>query len=256
MSISAVVITLDEETNIECCLQSLQFADEIVVLDSMSTDRTVDIARTYTDKIGFKEFNGYGEQKAAALAMATCEWVLIVDADEVIGEELAAEIKDVVERGQFDAYKGPRLSYFLGRPMRHCGWYPDYQLRLAKRDRAQMPQRLVHEQLMIDGAIGILTNPMIHYSYVSMSDYARKMVSYARAAAEQRLREGRKPRFSDLLFTPGLTFVKMYLLEQGFRDGLHGFILSGLSACSVYLRYVMLWDMSRRQDPAKEQTKI
>lgn len=255
MSISAVVITLNEEANIERCLQSLRFTDEIVVLDSMSTDDTVELARKYTDKVGVREFSGYGEQKAAALEMATCDWVLIVDADEVISESLADEIICAVKNGRLDGYKIPRSTYFLGKWIRYCGWYPDYQLRLAKRERAQMPPRLIHEHLVVNGDTGILNSPIIHYSYTSMGDYARKMISYAQAAAEQKLREGRKTRLSDILFTPGLTFVKIYILKQGFRDGLHGFILSCLSASAIFLRYATLWDMSRREDAAKERNK-
>lgn len=253
MSISAVIITLNEEVHIERCLKSLQFADEIVVLDSYSTDRTVEIARKYTDKVSFREFRGFGEQKAAALDLASCEWLLFVDADEVVSEGMASEICEVIEHGSCDGYRSPRLTYFLGRAMRYCGWYPDYQLRLAKKCKARMPERLVHEHLEVDGIIGTLRSPLIHYSYANMAVYTRKMFHYARAAAEQKQREGRKSRLSDLLFRPCFTFVKMYLLKQGFRDGLHGFILSGLSASSVFLRYVMLWDMSRSANPAKEQ---
>jgi hypothetical protein len=132
--------------------------------------------------------------------------------------------------------------------MRHCGWYPDHQLRLARKERSRFPARLVHETLVVDGPVGMLGPDLIHYSYPSLADYTRKMVLYARAAARQRRIEGRRFRVSDLLVRPGLAFVRMYVWRQGFRDGLHGLVLSVLTACSTALRYAMLWELERHED--------
>ena len=247
MGLSAIVITYKEEINIEQCLKSLAFADEIVVLDSYSTDRTLEIARKYTDKISFREFTGFSDQKNAALALSTNEWILVIDADEVVSEELASEIITAIKNDKQDAYRIPRLTYFIGRKMRHCGWYPDYQLRLARRSKAHFPDRLVHETLEINGDIGTLKNDLIHFSYRDMNDYSRKMMLYARSAAEQKYIEGRRFNLGDLVLNPGLAFFKMYILKQGFRDGLHGFILSVLTACSTALRYSVLWSMQAQQ---------
>ncbi len=248
MGLTACVITLDEERNIARCLESLSFADEIVVVDSFSTDRTVELARRFTDRIVRREFVGYSEQKNAALELATQEWVLIVDADEVVTEELAAAVRCAIESDKFAGYRMPRLTEFLGREMRHCGWYPDFQMRLARREKAHFPTRLVHETMVVDGPVGSLRPDLTHHSYPSLADYTRKMVSYARAAAQQKQIDGGRFRLTDLMLRPGLAFVRMYIWKQGFRDGLHGLVLSVLTACSTALRYAMLWELDRHKD--------
>ena len=265
MGLSVLVITRNEESNIERCLQGLAFADEIIVVDSFSTDRTVEIAKRYTDKVTQRQFRGFSEQKSAALGLATQEWVLSVDADEVVTEKLAAAIQDAIgdslpfqgragERSKVnrkcDGYRIPRLTTFLGREMRHCGWYPDCQLRLARRDKAAFPSRLVHETMVVDGPVGTLEPDLVHHSYPSLAEYVRKMVLYAQAAARQKQLDGRRFRPVDPLFKPGFAFLKMYVWKQGFRDGLHGLVLSVLTACSTALRYAMLWELGRREDPA------
>lgn len=245
LGVSAVVITLNEECNIERCLESLRFADEIVVVDSCSTDRTVELARRYTDRVSTREFTGFSDQWNAAIDETREEWVLIVGADEVVSDKLAVEIEEAMA-GDCDGYRMPRRTWFLDRPIRYCGWYPDYQLRLARKSRARMPDRLVHETLEVDGRIGTLKHDLVHFSYPTLDDYTRKMVHYSRAAAEQKLRDGRRFRITDILFTPWLTFLRVYVAQLGFRDGLHGLMLSVLAGCSTALRYAMLWEMSRR----------
>ncbi len=244
MGLSVVMITYNEEANIERCLRSLSFADEIVVLDSFSTDRTVEIARLFTDKVGTQKFEGFSYQRTAALEMATQDWVLIVDADEVVTPDLAKEIQKAVESSDYDAYRMPRLSYFLGRPMLHCGWYPDYQLRLARKSKAYFPPRLVHETMEVKGRIGTLKHHLLHYTYPTAEECIRKTVLYARASARQRFEEGRRFRLLDLVFHPLLSFLRVYLWRQGFRDGLHGFMLSLITACSSVLRHLVLWEMT------------
>jgi len=251
--ISAVVITYNEESNIERCLRSLSFADEIIVLDSFSTDRTVEIALRFTDKVSQRKFTGFSEQKNAAMDMAGSEWVMIVDADEVVTPELAQEIRRVVVESPHNAYRVPRRTCFLGKLIRNCGWYPDYTIRLARKSKARFADRLVHEVLEVDGTSGTLQNCMIHFSYRNMDDAARKMITYARAAARQKMLDGQKAHITDIALTPGLTFLKKLILQQGFRDGIYGLIISGMSACGVFFRYVMLWEMTRSKTGSKEQ---
>lgn len=245
MGLSAVIIVFNEEANIEECLQNLSFVDEIVIVDSFSTDRTLEIARKYTDKIVQREFKGFSDQRNAALELAQHEWVLIIDADEKVTDSLAVEIKDAISKGEYDSYKMPRLTWFCSKPIRHCGWYPDYQVRVVRKSKLSFPPRLVHEKILVDGSCGVLKNDLLHYSYRNTNDYTRKMVQYSRKAADQKILDGYKFRMSDLVFRPVLAFFKFYILRQGFRDGLHGFILSGLSASSIFLRYAMLWDKTR-----------
>lgn len=243
MGLSAVVITYNEESNIDCCLQALSFADEIIVLDSGSTDKTVEIARKYTDKVSTRPFTGFSDQKNAAVQLAGSEWVLIVDADEVITEELASEICIAIN-GSYDAYKIPRLTYFLCKPIRYCGWYPDFQLRLVKKQLAVFSDRLVHESLDVMDNCGVLKRDMIHNSFPSLDDYVRKTEHYARLSARQKLRDGRRFRIADLIIAPGATFLKKYILQMGFLDGLRGLIISVTTAYGVFLRYAMLWELT------------
>ncbi len=244
MSISAVVITYNEEANIERCLASLAFADEIVVLDSFSEDRTVEIARRFTDKVSQREFAGYADQKNAAMELASNDWVLVIDADEVVPEQLAGEIRKAVESDRCAAYRMPRLSYFCGKPIRHCGWYPDYVIKLMRKSKSRYPDRLVHETPEVDGPVGTLRSDLLHYTYRDLDELCRKMVSHSRAAARQKMRDGERFRLRKLLFAPGIAFLKKYIVKQGFRDGLRGYVLCAMTQVGVFLRYAMLWEMS------------
>ncbi|MCE5324537.1 glycosyltransferase family 2 protein [bacterium] len=251
MGISALVLTYNEEARIARCLESLTFADELIVLDSHSTDKTLDIAKEYTSNISKRKFTGFSDQKSAAIELAKEDWILIIDADEVVSKELASEIVAAAETDEFGAYKMPRTTSFLGKCIRHCGWYPDYQLRLVRRDKACIPHRLVHETLDYNGPVGTLEHPIIHYSYDTMADYCRKMVLYTRAAAQQKYNEGRRFHIVDLLYRPWHSFIKMYVFRQGFLDGVHGLVLCGLTACSSLLRYAYLWELCS-QGPSNE----
>ena len=253
MGISALVLTYNEESRIARCLDALDFADEIIVVDSYSNDGTLDIVEKYTDKIFQKEFEGFSSQWNMAIEQAGEDWVLIVGADEVIPKELASEIKQADGMAEYDGYRMPRSTFFIGRRMRHCGWYPDYQLRLMRREKANIPHRLVHETLVCDDPVGTLKSPIIHYSYDTMSDYCRKMVLYAKAAAEQKYNEGRSFHLIDMLLNPGHTFVKMYIAQLGFLDGVHGLALSSLTACSSLLRYAYLWEMCRSKKEVTDE---
>lgn len=251
MGLSAAVITYNEESNIVQCLESLKFCDEIVVLDSYSSDKTLELAKKYTDRVFQREFKGFSDQKTAALKLISNEWVLIVDADEIITEKLAAEILNAVNSDCYDAYRIPRLSYFLGKAIKHCGWYPNYQLRLAKLNKAYFPERLVHETLVVNGSVGTLQNNMLHYTNPNLDIYLQKMVSYSRAGAKQRFNEGRKFLITDLVIAPAATFFKDFILRGGWREGLHGFVLCMLNTASVCIRYSVLWSLYLEKQGSK-----
>jgi glycosyltransferase involved in cell wall biosynthesis len=246
MGVSALVITYNEENNIRRCLESLTFADEVVVVDSYSTDRTVEIAKCYTEKVFQREFKGFSDQRNAALKLAANDWVFIVDADEAATPELGCAIRKAIETDEYDGYRVPRLTFFLDKEIHHCGWYPDYSVRLARRDKVYIPPRRVHESILVRGKIGVLKPPLIHWSYPSLTEYARKMVLYARAGAQQRKEEGGRFRISDLLIRPAFAFARMFFWRLGFLDGMHGLVLSVLTACSTALRYAMLWELERQ----------
>ncbi len=246
VGVSALVITWNEEKNIQRCLESLRFADEIVVVDSYSTDRTVEIAKCFTEKVFQREFTGFSDQRNAALQYAANDWVLIVDADEVVTPELASEIRQAVERCEYDGYRVPRLTVFIDRQMWHCGWYPAYSIRLARKDKIYLPHRLVHESILVKGNVGTLNAHLLHYSYRNLKDYARKMALYAATGAKQMKIDGKRFRIFDLLSRPSFAFFRMFFWRLGFLEGVHGLVLSILTAYSTALRYAMLWELERQ----------
>lgn len=251
MKISAIVMTLNEESNIDRCLSSLAFADEIVVLDSFSTDRTVEIARNYTNKVAQQEFKSSSGQRLAATEMTSNEWLLFVDADEVVTVELAEEICQAVKSEKYAAYRLPRLTYFLGKPIRGCGWYPDPVVRLMRKSKAQWSFRLVHESAEIDGRVGDLSEDLLHYSFNDLESIVRKTHTYARLSAQQKVLEGKDFQLYRLVFGPVSTFIKKYILQQGYRDGVRGLIISGFCSVGSFMRYAMLWELTRHRSTDK-----
>ena len=244
--ISAVVITYNEEKNIRRCLESLSWADEIVVVDSFSQDRTKEIASSFTDKILDVEWQGFGKQKEFARTKASFDWVLSVDADEVVSEKLKEEIKSVINKNDsLDGYYISRLSNFLGRWVKHGGWYPDYVLRLFKKDKARFDESLVHEKLILEGKTGFLMNEILHYTDPDISHYLSKMDKYTTLSAQKLLAEGKSTTVFDLLFRPAAIFFKMYLLKSGFLDGWQGFLLASFSSFHVFVKYAKLWHLRK-----------
>lgn len=244
--VSAVVITHNEEKNIRRCLESLSWVDEIVVVDSCSQDRTKEIASSFTDKIFDTEWQGFGKQKEFARTKASYDWVLSIDADEVISEKLKEEIKTVVEQNSpVDGYYIPRLSNFLGRWIKHNGWYPDYVLRLFKKDKSRFDESLVHEKLILEGRTGFLKNEILHYTDPDISHYLSKMDKYTTLSAQELLAEGKSVTLFDLLFRPMAIFFKMYLLKSGFLDGWQGFLLASFSSFHVFVKYAKLWHLRK-----------
>lgn len=243
-ALSVVVITLNEEKNIGEALESASFADEVVVLDSFSTDGTPEICKGFTDKVYQEEWRGFSGQKQRAVDLAGNDWVFVLDADERITPGLAEEIKRLMEAGPDRAgYYCPRRNHFMGREIRHGGWYPDYSVRLFDRRRGRFKERAVHEAVRLDGEAGYLKTPMLHFTYDSVSDYLRRMDKYSTLAAEELRKDGRKATIADLLLRPQGTFLKMFFLKRGFLDGIYWFLLAGLYSFYVFSKYAKLLEM-------------
>jgi glycosyltransferase involved in cell wall biosynthesis len=245
--LSAYVLTFNEEAKIRDALASLTWADEIVVLDSHSTDRTVEICREYTEKVYQCEFEGFGKLRNRALDLVTHEWVLSLDADERVTDELREEIQAELARGpRADAYFVPRKNLFLGRWIRHCGWYPDYrQPQFFNKHRLRYRQDLVHESFDVDGPVAYFQGHVLQVPFLNLEQFLQKMRRYSTLMAEQMAQRGRTFRVHQLVTHPIFTFIKMYGLRQGFRDGMPGLILSVLYAYYTFAKYAKLWERGR-----------
>ncbi len=242
MRVSAIIITKNAADSIRRCLESLAWVDEIVVVDSGSTDDTVAMCRELGARVHVtSDWPGYGPQKNRALEDAAGEWVLSIDADEWITAESQAEIRAVVAATDTcDAYALPRRSSFCGRPMKHSGWWPDYVVRLFKRGRARFSDDLAHERLIVDGRTGRLREPLMHEAIVDLDQMLGKMNAYSTASAVMLARRGRRASLTRALFHGWWAFVRTYFLRLGVLDGREGFILALANAEGSYYRYVKL----------------
>jgi len=214
---------------------------EIVIVDAFSTDRTVEICRKYTDRIYQHEWPGYAKQKQRAVDYAGAPWVLILDADERISPELRDEIAVAIRQTDCNGFYIPRKNFFLGRWIRHSGWWPDSTLRLFRKGKGSLEDREVHEKVLVQGRVGNLTSPLQHYTYRTISDYIKKMETYSTLAAHELRKRGR-PGMASLLFRPFFTFLKMYVLRLGFLDGMHGLVLAVLYGYYTFLKYAKAWE--------------
>jgi (heptosyl)LPS beta-1,4-glucosyltransferase len=242
VKISAIVITRDEEEDIGGCLASLGFADEIVVVDSGSTDRTAEIClgdrrvRFYVE-----EWKGYGRQKNSALEKALGLWVFSIDADERVTAELAAEISSLdLSSAREDGFRVARRSFFGGKWVRRCGWYPDYTVRLFRKDRCRFEEREVHEAVRCAGSVGTLSGELLHYTYRDVSDYVSRMNRYSSLASRQMRAEGRTVTAADLVLRPLYAFLRTFVLRRGFLDGWLGLKISVLQGFYTFLKYAKL----------------
>jgi glycosyltransferase involved in cell wall biosynthesis len=246
VSISVIVITKNEEAAIGRCLESAKWADEIVVLDSGSTDRTVEISRGYTAKVHVSEdWPGFGPQKNRALELATGDWVLCLDADEWVTDKLRDEIKAAIASpGATVAFRIPRLSTFCGRYIRHSGWWPDRVIRLFKRGHARFTDLLVHENMKVTGVMGVLRESLMHESFTDLEDVLAKMDRYSTASAKMLHAQGKRAGLRSAVLRGLWAFIRTYFLRAGFLDGREGFMLAVSAAEGTYYRYAklrMLW---------------
>lgn len=247
MPISATIITLNEGDNIADCLAGLDFVDEIIVLDSGSSDQTEDLCRVHP-KVRFyhQEWLGYGRQKNRAAELARHDLILNVDADERVSPQLRRSIEQF-DSSSFAAARMARENYFGRRWIRHCGWYPDYSTRLYDRRRCSFSERAVHESLQTAGAVATLAGNLVHYTYNGVGDYLERMNRYSTLAAEEYHRAGKTAGLLRMLVKPVATFIKMYLLRRGFLDGRTGLVLSLLYAVYTFCKYAKLSELNAEE---------
>lgn len=252
MKLSVILITMNEEDFVRTCLESVAWADEIIVIDSGSTDQTVEICRGYTDKIVLTDWPGFGPQKNRALAMATRDWVLSIDADECITPELREEMQIVMaDPGDRAAFAMPRRSSYCRRPIRHSGWWPDYVTRLFRRAQARFSDDLVHERLIVDGPVGRLRQPLLHEAFSDLEEVLDTMNRYSTAGA--RMMHDRKERgtLSTAMLHGLWSFIHTYIIRTGFLDGSEGFMLAVSNAEGTYYKYLKLMYLERFEKPEK-----
>jgi glycosyltransferase involved in cell wall biosynthesis len=248
--ISVTIITKDEERNIRACLESVKWADEIVVVDNGSTDRTLAVCEEYGARTFLEDWKGYAGQKNSAVEKARNEWVLSLDADEQVSPELRREMEEnLAVKPSVDGYWIPRKNFFLGRWVRRCGWYPDLNLRLFRKSQGRFGERAVHERVDIHGETLILTQPLIHQTYRTLADFLQRMDRYSSLAAREMNREGRKFRLADVLLRPPFTFLQMYLLRAGFLEGYDGLVLSVLYSFYTFAKYAKLRELGKGEKP-------
>ena len=245
VTVSAIIVCFNEEDRIQDCLESVRWCDEIVVVDSYSTDRTPEICRRFADRFIQRPWTGYREQKEYAHSQATKEWVLLVDSDERVTNELREEVLDVLakEAGRYSGYAVPRLVYYLDRWWRRGGWYPDYDVRLFRRDRVSWGGSDPHEKILVNGPVRRLCHPLHHYSYRNIEDHVERINRFTSISSKELRKEGCRWRLSDALLRPPVRFYRSYVLKRGFMDGFAGFYIAITAAVYVFLKYAKLWEL-------------
>lgn len=245
----------NEEDNIGQCLESVLWADEILLVDSYSTDKTLEIARQYPVRIIQREYVNSASQKNWAIPQAQNEWVLIVDADERVTPDLKTEILDILHKGtKYYGFRIFRLNHFLGKPVYHCGWDKDDVIRFFRRDYGKYEERHVHADMIItEGPVGVLKGKLLHYTFRSFHQYMKKFDRYTSWAAKDRARVTSRVKWHHLSLRPLFRFVRQYVIKRGFLDGMHGLVICILASFSVFMKYARLWeiqiDRSRKKTP-------
>jgi glycosyltransferase involved in cell wall biosynthesis len=252
LTLSVAIITKNEEANLARTLESVRWADEIVIVDCESTDRTGEIAQSFGAKFFVEKWKGFGAQKNSAIAKCSSDWVLALDADEEVSRELAQEIRDLLSGSPAqDAWFLPRRNFFLGRWIRHGGYYPDRKLRLFRRGSCQFEERAVHETIRSAGPVGDLRGDLLHHAYPTLDSYIEHMNRYSslgatQAVARGKTSAGRLAFLWNVWLVPAATFKYNYLLRLGFLDGREGFLLHLYHSAYVSWKYAKAWEMARR----------
>lgn len=244
--ISAALITYNEEDKIEACLESLkELCEDIVVLDSNSTDKTAELSRQFTDRVISEKWHGYTRQKQMATDLAKHDWVLSLDGDEKLSSQLRQELMEWKARpnDSCDSYRLPRLTYFMGRWIRHTTWYPDWQVRLFRKSKARWVGRNIHEGVKAEGLQGEFSGHLLHYTYSSISEYLVQLENFSSLAAIDYHEQGGKIGVARLVLSPPTVFLKNYFVRAGFRDGIPGLVVSILASISTFFKYVKLWEL-------------
>ncbi len=247
--LSVIIITFNEAANIQACLQTVTFADEVIVLDGASSDGTADLARAMGASVHISnQWPGFGRQKNRALDLARYPWVLSLDADERVSPELAEQIRRAMADDVAHAYEIPRLTQFCGQWIRHCGWTPDHVLRLFQRDQARFSDDLVHERVLLQsGSPARLTAPLLHFSYPTPAHYWRKLEQYSQAWAEQRYARGQKCSMLRAALAGVVAFLRSYVFRRGFLDGAMGFAVCAMQAQAAFGKYFALYCLNQKK---------
>ncbi len=243
MKISATIITFNEEKNIKRCLESLEeVVNEIVIVDSFSTDKTIEICKLYTSKIYQQSFEGYGSQKNFATNKSQNDWILSIDADEVLSQELKNSISKLKENSNFDAYTFSRITNFCGKWIKYGGWYPDTQLRLWNKNNGLWNDSNVHERIQLNEHASIckIKGDLLHYSYYNLGEYLDRINKYSDLKAKDLFSKGKKANVFTLLFKPFFKFFILYFLKLGILDGFYGFVIAISTSYSTFLNYIKI----------------
>jgi glycosyltransferase involved in cell wall biosynthesis len=248
LKISAAIITFNEEDKIGDCLKSLLWTDEIIVVDSHSTDRTREIALKLGAKVIERDWPGHAEQKNFALEQCSHEWVISLDADERVSGELLDELRRLLaDPGSYrlaDGYSMPRKVFYIDRWIEHCGWYPAPKTRLARKSKSRWGGVNPHDSLQVDSRVGRLKGDIYHLSFDSIEDHFRTIDSFTRVGAAEAFKAGKRANILDITFRPLFTFVKMFFLKRGFLDGIPGFIACTLSGFHTFTKYRRLYELA------------
>lgn len=241
--LSVAIASFNEEKNIKDCLATCDFADELVVVDGKSEDKTPEIAK----KLGAKVYSVPNQplmKKNMNLAFEKCtgDWILSLDADERVSPDLQTEIRKAIDNADFAAYKIPRKNIIFGKWIEHTGWYPDFQYRLFKKGQARFPEKNVHEELEVDGSVGELEHPIIHHHYETISQWLAKLDSYTTYESEKLFKTGKKIQWHDAITFPVEEFLSRFFARHGYKDGLHGLVLSLLMAFYWEVIFAKLWE--------------
>ena len=251
LTLSVIIITKNEHAHIGGCLQSVAWADEIIVLDSGSNDDTVKLCLTVTDKVYQTDWQGFGIQKQRALDKATGDWVLSIDADECVTPELKAEIIQAMQSTEVNGFEIPRLSNYCGRAMRHGGWFPDYVLRLFRRECGQFTDAVVHERIIVEGKVDRLNTHFLHDAFVDFEEVLHKVNNYSSLGATLLYEKGIRSSLPKAIGKGCWTFIRTYFLKAAFLDGQQGLMLAISNAEGAYYKYVKLWALENLKTPQK-----
>ncbi len=245
--LTVIVPTYNEEENIRACLESVAWADDLFVVDSFSTDRTLEFAREYTDHVVQHEYVNSATQKNWAIAQAKGDWLMVLDADETVTPELRARIQAILAEGtDCDGFFIRRANLFLGEMIQHGGWHKDYLVRLWRNGKGRYEDLAVHADVIVDGKVGTIEEPLLHDSYPTLEDYTERLGRYSDGSALDLEERGARATVVNLTLRPLWRFLRMYLLRLGILDGRRGLMISSFAAFGVFLKYARLWDRQRR----------
>jgi len=254
-NISAVIITRNEELNITDCLKSISWVDEIILVDAESTDKTVELAKYFTSKVFIHRWEGFAKQKEFAVSQASNEWILNVDADERISPFLKEEIISLIDK-DIDGYYLRRENYFLKKHIKSCGWDNDYQLRLMRKSKTRLTDRLVHEGFAVDGKTERLKNRLVHYTFTSIDKTISKINHYSSLRAEELFKRNKKNGGFTIIAHGLAAFFRFFIVLRGYKDGVHGLIISIFNSITTFLVYMKVWELQNEGKKIKEEQKV